>query len=144
MNLALKSLYARARPAAASAIAAATGYSFPSGHAMGSFIVFGSIAYIVMRQPYRWKWKSAWLALLVTLILLVGLSRIYLGVHWASDIAAGYSAGAVWLATAMVAYESLLRLRQLRRGAPPAPPGAVIPDVPKAAPTAVTSQAATR
>ena len=132
LNLELKSLFARARPEAASAIAAATGYSFPSGHAMGSFIVFGSIAYIVMRQPYRWKWKSAWLALLVTAVLLVGVSRVYLGVHWVSDIAAGWSAGAVWLATATVAFETLLRLRQLRRGELPPPPGAVVPDVPVA------------
>lgn len=132
LNLGLKTLFARARPAAASAIAAATGYSFPSGHAMGSFIVFGSIAYILMRQPYRWKWKSAWLALLVTAVLLVGLSRVYLGVHWGSDIAAGWSAAAVWLASATVAFETLLRLRELRRGVTPPPPGAIVPDVPVA------------
>ena len=130
LNLGLKSLFERARPGAASAIANATGYSFPSGHAMGSFIVFGSIAYIVMRQPYRWKWKSAWLALLVTAVLLVGLSRVYLGVHWGSDIAAGWSAGIVWLASATVAFETVLRIRVLRRGITPPPPGAVVPDVP--------------
>jgi membrane-associated phospholipid phosphatase len=50
-------------------------------------------------------------------VFLVGLSRVYLGVHWASDIAGGWSAGAVWLASAVVAFEMLLRLRHPRRGA---------------------------
>jgi len=117
LNQGLKAIFARARPLAASAIAAEQGYSFPSGHAMGSFIVFGAIAYLVVRQAWRWKVKSAWLAMLLALVVLVGLSRVYLGVHWVSDIAAGWSAGAVWLATTTVAFETVLRVRQ-RRYAP--------------------------
>lgn len=116
LNLGLKMIFARLRPPAATAIAVAQGYSFPSGHAMGSFVVLGSIAYVALRQPFRWRAKSALLALLSTVALLVGLSRVYLGVHWMSDIAGGWSAGAVWLATATVAFETLLRIRRLRRG----------------------------
>jgi undecaprenyl-diphosphatase len=122
LNLGLKTIFERVRPPAATAIAVAQGYSFPSGHAMGSFIVLGSIAYVVVRQPLRWKLKSALLAMLATSVLLIGLSRVYLGVHWISDIAGGWSAGLVWLATVTVAFETLLRIRQLRQGAPP--PGA--------------------
>jgi membrane-associated phospholipid phosphatase len=130
LNLGLKMIFERVRPPAATAIAVAKGYSFPSGHAMGSFVVFGSIAYVVLRQPFRWKVKSAWLAILVTAVLLVGLSRVYLGVHWISDIAGGWSAGAVWLAAAAVAFETLLQIRRLRRGVPPPGTGADLPDGP--------------
>jgi undecaprenyl-diphosphatase len=129
LNLGLKAIFERVRPPAANAIAAAQGYSFPSGHAMGSLIVLGSIGYVALRLPLRWKVKSAVLAALATAVALVGLSRVYLGVHWLSDIAGGWSAGAVWLATATVAFETLLRIRQLRRGALPSL-GTDVPDEP--------------
>jgi undecaprenyl-diphosphatase len=132
LNLGLKAIFERVRPPAATAIAAAQGYSFPSGHAMGSLIVLGSIGYVALRLPLRWKVKSAVLAALATAVVLVGLSRVYLGVHWLSDIAGGWSAGAVWLATASVAFETLLRIRQLRRGAPPPGPGSDVPGEPRA------------
>jgi undecaprenyl-diphosphatase len=132
LNLGLKAVFARLRPPVATAIAAAQGYSFPSGHAMGSFIVLGSIAYVALRLPFPWKAKSGVLAALMTAVALVGLSRVYLGVHWISDIAGGWSAGAVWLAASTVAFETLLRIRQLRRGAPPPGPGAGSPAEPAA------------
>ena len=119
LNLGLKAIFERVRPPAATAIAAAQGYSFPSGHAMGSLIVLGSIGYVALRLPLGWKVKSAVVAALATAVVLIGLSRVYLGVHWISDIAGGWSAGTVWLATATVAFETLLRIRQARRGAPP-------------------------
>jgi undecaprenyl-diphosphatase len=104
-------IFARARPDLASAIAEARWYSFPSGHAMGSFITFGTLAYLVLRQPWPWAAKSAGLAVAMTMVLLVGLSRVYLGVHWASDIVGGWSAGTVWMAFAVAAFELLVRLR---------------------------------
>jgi membrane-associated phospholipid phosphatase len=111
LNLGLKMIFARARPDLTSAISVARWYSFPSGHAMGSFIIFGALAYIVLRQPWPWGAKSAGLAIAMTMVVLVGLSRVYLGVHWASDIAGGWSAGTVWLASTIAAFEILLRLR---------------------------------
>ena len=135
LNLGLKMIFARARPDVASALAIARWYSFPSGHAMGSFITFGALAYIALRQPWPWVAKSAGLAIALTIVVLVGLSRVYLGVHWTSDIAGGWSAGTVWLASAVVAFEMLLRLRQRRRGARPTSPTADVPDVPVHRPT---------
>ena len=111
LNLGLKMIFARARPDLASAIAEARWYSFPSGHAMGSFITFGALAYLVLRQPWPWAAKSAGLAVAMTMVVLVGLSRVYLGVHWASDIVGGWSAGTVWMAFAVAAFELLVRLR---------------------------------
>jgi undecaprenyl-diphosphatase len=111
LNVVLKLIFARARPDLASAIAVAQGYSFPSGHAMGSFITFGALAYLLLRQAWPWAARSAGLALAMTAVLLVGLSRVYLGVHWASDIAGGWSAGAAWLVSGVTAFEMLLRYR---------------------------------
>ena len=130
LNFGLKMIFARARPDLVSAIAAARWFSFPSGHAMGSFITFGALAYIALRQHWRWGLKSACLAIAQTIVILVGLSRVYLGVHWASDIAGAWSAGTVWLASAVVAFEMLLRLRQRRRGAAPTSPVFDVTDKP--------------
>ncbi len=116
VNLGLKMIFTRMRPDLASALIVMRSYSFPSGHAMSSFVVFGALAYLALRQPWSWAAKSAGLAIVLTIVVLVGLSRVYLGVHWASDIAGGWSAGTVWLASAVVAFEMLLRLRHGRRG----------------------------
>lgn len=133
LNLLLKAIFARTRPDLATAVITARWYSFPSGHAMGTFITFGALAYIALRQPWPWVAKSGSLALALTIVVLVGLSRVYLGVHWASDIAGGWSAGTVWLAAAVVAFEMLLRLRQRRRGAATTSPATKVPDKPATA-----------
>jgi undecaprenyl-diphosphatase len=130
LNQGLKTIFARARPDMASAIGIVRSYSFPSGHAMESCIAFGALAYLALRQPWPWAARSAGLALAATMVALVGVSRVYLGVHWASDIAGGWSAGTVWLAFAVVAFEMLLRLRQRRTGAAARGPQADVPDVP--------------
>ena len=118
LNLQLKSFFARERPSLAEALRHASGYSFPSGHAMGSFIVFGALSYLAWRGIRTWKWRSLVLSILVASIVAVAASRIYLGVHWISDIAAGLAAGTVWLTATTTAYETLRRVRRVR-GAPP-------------------------
>src|SRR5207247_2088440 len=86
LNAGLKMIFVRARPDIATAIAVASWYSFPSGHAMASFVVLGSMAYLVLRMRLDWMARSALLALIIMMIVLVGMSRLYLGVHWISDI----------------------------------------------------------
>lgn len=114
LNLLLKAFFERARPELVEALRGAHGYSFPSGHAMGSTIVLGALAYLAVRILPRWRYRAAALALACTLILAIALSRVYLGVHWISDIAAGIAAGLIWLATATVAYETFRRIRMVR------------------------------
>ena len=114
LNLELKHHFARTRPDVAEMLRRAGGFSFPSGHAMGSTVAYGALAYLAMRALTSWKWKSAALAFAITFIAAVATSRVYLGVHWISDVGAGITAGAVWVAFTTVAYETLRRIRLLR------------------------------
>lgn len=108
----LKRYFARARPAAAEMLLRANGYSFPSGHAMGSAVVYGALAYLAFRAIRSWPARAAAIAFLYTLVAAVSLSRVYLGVHWISDVLAGITAGTVWVMTTTVAYETMRRLRR--------------------------------
>jgi membrane-associated phospholipid phosphatase len=110
----LKRYFARARPDLAEMLRQAHGYSFPSGHAMESTVVFGALSYLAFRTTERWGAKAAVLALGITLIIAVSLSRVYLGVHWISDVVAGISAGALWVVITTMAYETVRRVRLLR------------------------------
>jgi membrane-associated phospholipid phosphatase len=87
INLALKSAFARARPPAAEALVHAGGYAFPSGHSMASATF--ALALAVIAWPTRWRAPAALLA--ATFALLMGASRIYLGVHWLTDVLAAWA-----------------------------------------------------
>lgn len=114
LNLQLKGYFARARPELAEALRDAHGYSFPSGHAMGSTIVFGALAYLAFRILNGWKQRAAALAAAVTMFVAISMSRIYLGVHWISDVGAGIAAGMLWVVVATLAYETFRRIRLVR------------------------------
>ena len=77
-------------------------FSFPSGHAGAIFVAYGSLALIAWRAPVL-RWPV--LAFTILLILGVGFGRIYLGVHWPSDVAAGYLLGLCWLCVAVSFYQ---------------------------------------
>ena len=100
----LKQLYERGRPSINPEIDA-VGYSFPSGHSMGSLIFYGFIMYLVMRSNGSVLFKRLSILLLAILVLFIGSSRIYLGAHFPSDVLAGYIAGAIWLILCLVALE---------------------------------------
>lgn len=114
LNLALKNYFQRQRPDLAVALRGAHGYSFPSGHAMGSMIVFSSLAYLGFRASRTWSRKALCLALALTSIIAVSASRIYLGVHWISDVGAGLAAGALWVTTTTAAYELFRQIYHVR------------------------------
>jgi undecaprenyl-diphosphatase len=71
-------------------------YSFPSGHAVTAVVLFGTLAYLIVRLEPTVRMRRITLTLAALLILLIGLSRMYLGVHYPSDVLAGYLAGFIW------------------------------------------------
>lgn len=96
MNLLFKTVFHRARPNIL-VLANAGGYSFPSGHSMIGAAFYGyliSVCILFLKKP----WKQVCSVFLAALILLIGVSRIYLGVHYASDVVGGFLAGFAWLA----------------------------------------------
>lgn len=103
LNFVLKNLFARARPELWSRIVDVTNYSFPSGHAMLSMVMYGLLGYLLATRFQRWRGVIATLSTL--LILLIGFSRLYLGVHWFTDVVGGYAAGLVWLITCILSLE---------------------------------------
>ena len=122
LNQLLKVHYVRPRPELNAAVFEATGYSFPSGHAMSAAIVFGALGYLAARSARSWRSKSAAISAFATLALAIGVSRLYLGVHWASDVAAGFVAGTLWLTATTTGYELVRQYRlgradAMRRGA---------------------------
>jgi membrane-associated phospholipid phosphatase len=78
--------------------------SFPSGHVLSYVALYGFIFYLVYVRAPRTLWRRVLLALCGVLVGLVGLSRVYLGAHWASDVLGGYLFGAVWLALIIHVY----------------------------------------
>ncbi len=111
LNLLLKSFFERERPNVNRMIEA-DGFSFPSGHSMGSMTYYGFLIYLILRSKRKPLSKTGWGILFCLVILLIGTSRIYLGVHYPSDVLAGYLAGGVWLVLCI----SLLEILYLYRG----------------------------
>lgn len=98
LNGILKDYFNRPRPSVVEGIDAVHSLSFPSGHAMTSMVVYGSVAYLVARlEPTKLMRLSTWVVTSF-IIITVGISRMYLGVHYPSDVLAGYIAGVAWLA----------------------------------------------
>lgn len=95
LNLWLKHLFLRDRPLLWQRTLDVGFYSFPSGHAMMSMVVYGAIGYL-LASHYRHRWREIVLGTAV-LIGAIGFSRLYLGVHWPTDVIAGYAAGMIWL-----------------------------------------------
>lgn len=109
----LKVTFHRSRPALPW-LAPATGYSFPSGHALISLAIYGFLAYLLFRNSDQpWLKYPGTLALLL-LPLLIGISRIYLGVHYPSDVLAGWTVALGWVGTCIAGVE-VLRVKISRK-----------------------------
>ncbi|MDD3363572.1 MAG: phosphatase PAP2 family protein [Syntrophomonas sp.] len=96
MDWILKLAFHRHRPLPPGLVPA-SGYSFPSGHAMVSFVFYGMLIYLLLINFNRSKCTYLSTFFLALLVLAIGISRIYLGVHYPSDVIAGYAAGGFWL-----------------------------------------------
>lgn len=97
LNLILKNIVQRPRPTEYRLINE-HGYSFPSGHSMASAAFYGFLIYLIYKKVENRKLKIALMSILSLLILLIGISRIYLGVHYTSDVLAGFCVSISYLA----------------------------------------------
>jgi membrane protein DedA with SNARE-associated domain/membrane-associated phospholipid phosphatase len=109
LNHLLKGLFERPRPYFEHPLLIETSYSFPSGHAMESFVVYGMLAYFVILTLRSWESRVAVVFGAALLVVLIGFSRMYLGVHYLSDVLAGYAAGGVWLSALITGVETIRR-----------------------------------
>jgi undecaprenyl-diphosphatase len=92
----LKVLFGRARPELVEHLVGVSTPSFPSGHALGSAAIYLTLGALLAREFPKPALRRYFMAVAVTLTLLIGLSRVYLGVHWPSDVLAGWCIGALW------------------------------------------------
>lgn len=114
LNFLLKLFFERPRPELMPLVYEPS-YSFPSGHAMNSFIFYAAVSFFIFRHL---KMKTlAWVHIGASalLVALIGLSRIYLGVHYPSDVIAGYAAGLVWFMLILFFERSLTVFRLLKK-----------------------------
>lgn len=107
----LKVFFQRARPDFHRLIEVG-GYSFPSGHATNALTLYGILTFLLWRHiPVRWR-RMLLIFVSTMMIVMIGTSRIYLGVHYPTDIISGYLAGGFWLAMAIWIYQRYEKKRQ--------------------------------
>jgi membrane-associated phospholipid phosphatase len=127
LNWALKAAFERPRPQFAEPLATAAGFSFPSGHAMASLVVYGALAFVIATGVASRRTRALVLISAVALVLAIGFSRVYLGVHYPSDVLAGYSAGLAWLVLCALVLLGATSLRERRARAREARPMTLSP-----------------
>jgi len=109
LNRVLKEAFERARPEFADPVLAASSWSFPSGHAMGTFIFCGVGCYLLLRCTRSLTIATVAISVSASWCAVMAFSRLYLGVHYASDVIAGLMAGVAWVAVCVSALEVLRR-----------------------------------
>ncbi|HJY87584.1 MAG TPA: phosphatase PAP2 family protein [Candidatus Acidoferrales bacterium] len=103
LNLGLKAWFHRVRPEVNWALVHEPSFSFPSGHAVAGFTFYATSACLVFRRTRAGLVRAAVVALAVSLIIGIGFSRVYLGFHYPTDVAAGYLVGLVWVSALLLA-----------------------------------------
>src|SRR5262245_3403248 len=107
LNNLLKLGFGRPRPQVVEWGTMAVSSSFPSGHAMSAVVVYGTVAYLAARLQTRALTRVLTLGFAATIILLICVSRVYLGVHYPSDVLAGLIVGTAWAAFCMATLEAI-------------------------------------
>lgn len=113
LNPLLKQIFERVRPIHTHGLVSETGWSFPSGHSSGATVAYGMLAYLALRLlPPRWHLPAVLAA--AALAFSVGASRVFLQVHFASDVIAGFCSGLAWLTVSIASVELARHWRQAR------------------------------
>lgn len=116
LNVLLKYAYERARPHFDDPWVTLRTYSFPSGHTADATLFYGVLAAFLVSRLRPWHERAACVAFAIAMVVLVALSRIYLGAHYLSDVAAAACSSTVWLVLCLSAVHGLVRRRM--EGAP--------------------------
>lgn len=122
INYVMKISFQRTRPPEP-LLEALRNFSFPSGHATSGFIFYGLLAYLIWKTdiPHRYKYLSG--ALLILFSLLIGFSRVYLRMHYPSDVVAGFCIGFAWLLLTIYLFEKLKKKADKEQGRRSESPG---------------------
>jgi undecaprenyl-diphosphatase len=114
LNTTLKLTFRRPRPVPFFNLTAPESFSFPSGHSLGSFCFFGALAVILTTRIRNRRLRIALWTSSAVMILLIGLSRIYLGVHYTTDVLAGFAGALIWVLTVNFVERRIARFRKRR------------------------------
>lgn len=110
-NELLKEIFHRQRPTL-HRIIEENGYSFPSGHSMVSFILYGMLCMFIITFLFNRAMKIIIVGITAFIIFMIGLSRVYLGVHYPSDVLAGFAAGSIWLIICLLGLQAVKNYRK--------------------------------
>lgn len=108
LSYGLKLAFSKPRPQLWKSLIAEQSYSYPSGHALGSIVLYGFLAYLL--GTHYPKYTRVFYSIAAILIVSIGLSRLYLGVHWPTDVIAGYGVGFLWITFCI----TMLKLQKAR------------------------------
>lgn len=115
LNMLLKHLFHRQRPILENPLVTLTSFGFPSGHTMGATLLYGLLA-LIAAQFVRKRWARLLIFAVAALVIaLIGLTRIYLGAHYLTDVLGALAAGCVWLAFSWTTVETLRRGRRMNQ-----------------------------
>ena len=109
LSYGLKSVFGKVRPDLWESAIEEVSFSYPSGHALGSTVLYGFLAYLFATRFRQFSWLIYLIA--ISLIGAIGFSRLYLGVHWPTDIIGGYGMGFLWLTLCI----TMLKLQKLKK-----------------------------
>jgi undecaprenyl-diphosphatase len=116
LNHLLKAVFARARPDVLEWVTHAGPLSFPSGHSMNAVAAYGTLAYLIARLEPTVRARRITFALATVIILLIGTTRVYLGVHYPSDVIGGFLVGLAWAVVCGLGLEAVRFFRARRPG----------------------------
>lgn len=119
LNITLKLAFKRERPVPFFDLSPPETYSFPSGHSLMSFCFFGALAAILAARIRRKRFSAIVWILATTMFVLIGFSRIYLGVHHTTDVIAGFAAALIWILVVRFVEVQLARRKRRKQVAEP-------------------------
>jgi undecaprenyl-diphosphatase len=111
LNILLKHFFHRQRPVLENPLVTLSSYGFPSGHTMGSTLFYGTIAILVAHSLRNWRLQVLSFCIAAAVVVLIGISRIYLGAHYLTDVLGAIAVGLAWLSFCWTGVETLRRWR---------------------------------